>query len=109
MSASDNECLTESTAYDVFRSFSMAGIPVVLANSYDAGCDVHAIMLELLGPTLDDLCRLRPGGKLEDRMVLAVAIQMASFSSRSLYPENRCYCLCQLCSLIATRTFTPEE
>ncbi|KAF8220713.1 hypothetical protein L208DRAFT_1063358, partial [Tricholoma matsutake] len=76
VSASDNECLTESTAYDVFRSFSMAGIPVVLANSYDAGCDVHAIVLELLGPTLDDLCRLRPGGKLEDRMVLAVLLLM---------------------------------
>ena len=67
--------------YKVFQSSPMTGIPVVLGNSFDVGCDVHAITLELLGPTLDDLRRLCSGGKFEDRMVLAVAIQMVGTSS----------------------------
>ena len=76
VSASDNECVTESTTYSVFRSSPITGIPDILVNSFDPGCDVYAIVLRLLGPTLDDLRRLRLGGKLEDKMVLAVAIQM---------------------------------
>jgi hypothetical protein len=81
VSASDNECITESMVYRVLQSLPMTGIPVVLGNSFDVGCDVHAIVLEILGPTLDDLCHLCLGGNFEDRMVLAVAIQMVGTSS----------------------------
>lgn len=81
-SASDNECVTESTTYGVFQSSPMAGVPDVLANSLDHGCGVYAIALKLLGPTLEDLLHFRPGGKIDDKMVLAVAIQMVGVCSK---------------------------
>lgn len=84
VSSCDDECVTESTVYQSFRSHPMNGIPIVLANSFDTGCQVHAIVLQLLGATLDDVRRLRSGGKFNDKMVLAVAIQMVG----NFYPEN---------------------
>ena len=90
VSASDNECITESMVYRVLQSSPMTGVPVVLGNSFDVGCGVHAIVLELLGPTLDDLCRLCSGGKFEDKVVLAVAIQMVG-TSPSRYPGRGFY------------------
>jgi hypothetical protein len=56
----------------------MVGVPAVLANSYDAGCDVYAIVLQLLGPSLAALRQLFPDCRLDDKMVLAVAIQLVS-------------------------------
>jgi hypothetical protein len=88
VSSCDNECATESTVYESFRSRPMNGIPVVLANSFDPDCQVHAIVLQLLGATLDDLRRLRSDRKFDNKMVLAVAIQMVGEVSIPA-PENR--------------------
>jgi hypothetical protein len=82
VSSSNRECITESTVYEIFRSSPMAGSPSIVENSFDTGCGVHAIVLKLLGPTLDDVRRLSSDGKFGDKMVLAVAIQMVGTSLR---------------------------
>jgi casein kinase I family protein HRR25 len=86
----------------------MTGTPSILENSFDTGCGVHAIVLKLLGPTLDDVRRLCSDGKFNDKMVLAVAIQMVG-TFPSLYLVIGVCCSCQSRSLIATRIFTLEE
>jgi hypothetical protein len=108
VSASDSECRSESAAYDAFRLSPFTGVPTVLANSFDADCDVHAIVLKLVGLTLEDLRCLCPSGKFQDKMVLAVAIQMVSIYSK-LYPKDKRRCSCKSCSLIAIGTFMVEE
>lgn len=50
--------------------------PRVASALHDPLCDVHALVLPKLGPTLEDLRVLLPDRRFDGRMVLMVAIQM---------------------------------
>jgi hypothetical protein len=79
--ASDFECQREVAAYRALGGANPCpGVPVprVAAAAYDAVCDVHALVLPKLGPTLEDLRALLPNNRFDARMVLVVAIEMAS-------------------------------
>lgn len=78
----DPECLTEKLAYESLQApYLISGVPAVLKNARDDECGVFAIVLQRLGPTLDDLLQMLPDHKFDERMVLSVAIQMVSLSS----------------------------
>ncbi|KAJ7182820.1 kinase-like domain-containing protein [Mycena crocata] len=78
--AHDFECQREIAAYRVLSNgdHPCPGVPVPhVANAvHDPFCDVHALVLPKLGPTLEDLRALLPNNRFDARMVLMVAIQM---------------------------------
>lgn len=86
VSATDGECVMESAAYNALSSPLIHGVPFVLVNAHDPYCDVYAIVLQRLGPSLDDLQAWLPNGRFDERMVLAVAIQLVRpFPSDSFF------------------------
>ncbi|KAF8201331.1 kinase-like domain-containing protein [Mycena galopus ATCC 62051] len=91
VTASDFECQREVAAYRALgpRKFNGSensnagstpcpGVPAprVAAAVHDPICDVHALVLPKLGPTLEDLRALLPENRFDVRMVLVVAIEM---------------------------------
>lgn len=77
----DDECITERGAYDYLQDpYPIVGIPNVLESATDEECEVYAIILQCLGPTLDDVLQMLPEKKFNEKMVLSVAIQMVSLS-----------------------------
>ncbi|KAJ6630424.1 kinase-like domain-containing protein [Mycena sp. CBHHK59/15] len=76
VSTSDFECQRETAAYRVFASSPCPGVPIPLESAHDPLCDVYALVLPKLGPTLEDLRERLPDHKFDERMVLMVAIQM---------------------------------
>ncbi|RDB19268.1 Casein kinase I isoform alpha [Hypsizygus marmoreus] len=70
----DRECVTEASVYQTLDK--LTGVPDVKANMYDPHCSVYVIVLQKLGPTLEDLMRAMPEGRFNEKMVLGVAIQM---------------------------------
>lgn len=78
--ASDFECQREVAAYRVL--VGCPGVPVPrVAGAHDALCDVHALVLPKLGPTLEDVRAVLPENRFAARMVLTVAIQMVGIAS----------------------------
>ncbi|TFK35935.1 kinase-like domain-containing protein [Crucibulum laeve] len=75
MDPTDKECVAESSAYREL-SKAVGHVPAALSNSHDNELGVHAIALEKLGPSLEDLQGLLPEERFDERMVMAVAIQM---------------------------------
>ncbi|KAJ7679754.1 kinase-like domain-containing protein [Mycena rosella] len=74
-SGSDIEYHQEVAAYKMLHA--CPGVPETLRGAqYDPMCDVHALTMQKLGPTLEDLMALLPNKKFDARMVLTVAIQM---------------------------------
>ncbi|KAJ7677971.1 kinase-like domain-containing protein [Mycena polygramma] len=76
---SDFECHREISAYRALGGADPCpGVPVprVASAVYDPLCDVYALVLPKLGPTLEDLRSLLPNKRFDARMVLMVAIQM---------------------------------
>lgn len=59
----------------------MHGIPKILDLSFDTDCDVFAIALEKLGPSLEDVLDVVNDRKFNERMVMCVAIQMVRTNS----------------------------
>ncbi|KAF8957796.1 kinase-like domain-containing protein [Flammula alnicola] len=55
---------------------SILGTPSLRASGYDDECEVYALVLEKLGPSLEDFLDMIPARRFDERMVLAVAIQM---------------------------------
>ncbi|KAF8888304.1 kinase-like domain-containing protein [Infundibulicybe gibba] len=77
LSPSDAECLMEAEAYRSLSSPSLvSGTPGLLASEYDATCGVYALVLERLGPSLEDIRPLFPGHRFSEQLVLCIAIQM---------------------------------
>ncbi|KAJ7586382.1 kinase-like domain-containing protein [Mycena floridula] len=66
---------TELSVYQRFQS-GMDGVPDLLSSGYDPLCDVFALVLQKLGPTLEDIQTVLPGRVFTESMVLDVAIQM---------------------------------
>ncbi|KAJ7621336.1 kinase-like domain-containing protein [Roridomyces roridus] len=80
---SDFECQREVAAYRALSASAGLGpckgvpTPVGLPQAqHDPMCDLYALVLPKLGPTLEDLRALLPDGRFDLRMVLVVAIQM---------------------------------
>jgi hypothetical protein len=92
----DGECVMESRVYASLTSHAVDGVPALRQCRYDAKCEVYALVLEKLGPSLQDLLNLLPTRKFSTKMVLALAIQMVWFlfcdSKRqtSSYSESIC-------------------
>lgn len=81
VTASDLECQREMAAYSALSgAHPCRGVPVPRAAGpqHDSGCDVHALVLPKLGPTLQDLREVLPDRRFDARMVLTVAIQMVT-------------------------------
>ncbi|KAF8179640.1 kinase-like domain-containing protein [Pholiota molesta] len=72
----DGECVMESRVYASLTSHAVDGVPALRQCRYDAKCEVYALVLEKLGPSLQDLLNLLPTRKFSTKMVLALAIQM---------------------------------
>ncbi|KAJ7584758.1 kinase-like domain-containing protein [Mycena floridula] len=71
----DRESHTENSVYRLFRD-GIGGVPKVLSSGYDPICDVFALVLEKLGPSLQDIQDSLPRRVFTESMVLDVAIQM---------------------------------
>ncbi|KAJ7770264.1 kinase-like domain-containing protein [Mycena maculata] len=79
VSSSDFECQREVAAYRTLGGADPCpGVPTpeIASARHDPFCDVHALVLPKLGPTLEDLREMLPHKRLDERMVLTVAIQM---------------------------------
>ncbi|KAF7358434.1 Protein kinase domain-containing protein [Mycena venus] len=75
VSGSDHEYHHEIAAYKVLRG--CPGVPKTLQEAqYEPLCDIHALPMQKLGPTLEDLISVIPTRRFDSRMVLTVAIQM---------------------------------
>ncbi|KAF7377475.1 Protein kinase domain-containing protein [Mycena sanguinolenta] len=83
--STDFECVREVAAYRALAAAASEsddnpcrGVPHprIASAQHDKTCDVHALVLPKLGPSLEDLRTLLPGGRFDLRMVLWVAIQM---------------------------------
>ncbi|KAF7330640.1 Protein kinase domain-containing protein [Mycena sanguinolenta] len=83
--SADFECVREVAAYRALVAAASEsddkpcrGVPHprIASAQHDKTCDVHALVLPRLGPSLEDLRMLLPGGRFDLRMVLWVAIQM---------------------------------
>ncbi|KAF9472083.1 kinase-like protein [Pholiota conissans] len=72
----DPECLMERRVYEALAAHTIGGVPTLQKNTYEERCGVYALVLEKLGPSLDDVLNLVPSRRLDGRMVLALAMQM---------------------------------
>ena len=83
VSRTDPECTTEETTYQKLqcpsRDASIVGVPKILANGWDATCEVYAIVMQKLGPNLQDILEVSQFRKFDERMTMAVAIQMVNY------------------------------
>jgi casein kinase I family protein HRR25 len=71
----DIEYHHEVAAYKMLHE--CPGVPATLCSAqYDPLCDVYALPMQKLGPSLEDLISVLPEKRLDMRMVLTVAIQM---------------------------------
>ncbi|KAJ7213654.1 kinase-like domain-containing protein [Mycena haematopus] len=74
-SDSETEYHHEIAAYTILQG--CPGVPETFRTAqYEPLCDVHALPMQKLGPTLEDLISLLPQRRFDIRMVLTVAIQM---------------------------------
>lgn len=79
ISASDRECVNERQVYELLCTPPVAGTPAVYSSDYNEEQGVFALVLQRLGPSLEQVVELLPSNyRFDDRMVLAVAIQMVS-------------------------------
>ncbi|KAJ7489188.1 kinase-like domain-containing protein [Mycena latifolia] len=76
VAASDFECQREVAAYRALGACPGVPAPRIAAAQHDPVCDVHALVLPKLGPTLEDLRAVLPDNRFDARMVLTVAIEM---------------------------------
>jgi hypothetical protein len=103
---------TERNAYSILSTSPMKGCPSLIDSVMDPFRNICALVLEKSGPSLEDLCNLMsPDVRFDEKMILAVAIQMV----RVIFPLfMNCGCtyfsyLTSSISLIATLIFTPEK
>ena len=76
----DNEDYhTERTVYSILSASPMKGCPSLIesATKTSSSREIYALVLEKLGPSLQDLCNLMsPNVRFDEKMTLALAIQM---------------------------------
>lgn len=76
--AADDECIVEDEVYETLDECAVKGVPALRATGQDVASDVYVLALEKLGPSLQQLLDLVPDGKLDEKMVMALAIQLVS-------------------------------
>ena len=68
---------TEKKVYDILSASPMKGCPSLIESTMDPNRSIYALVLEKLGPSLEDLCNLMsPNVRFDEQMSLALAIQM---------------------------------
>ena len=69
---------TERKVYDILSASPMKGCPSLIESNIDSSGNIYALVLEKLGPTLEDLrsCLISPDKRFDEKMILALAIQM---------------------------------
>ncbi|KAG6835481.1 hypothetical protein H0H93_000959, partial [Arthromyces matolae] len=72
----DQECVSERAMYQIFQSASVSGVPKLIQSAQDDKCGIYGIALQRLGPTIEDLIQALPGHRLDEKLVLDLAIQM---------------------------------
>lgn len=66
----------ESKVYNILSASPIKGFPSLIEYNEESNPRVFALVLEKLGPSLEELCRLMPHGRFDEKMTLALAIQM---------------------------------
>jgi hypothetical protein len=76
----DEECTTEKATYEKLSSSPMKGCPSLIESNScftTGGIKVFALVIEKLGPSLEELWNLMsPNARFDEKMTLALAIQM---------------------------------
>jgi serine/threonine protein kinase len=68
---------TERTVYNILSASPMKGCPSLIETAAYMSSWIYALVLEKLGPSLEDLCNLMtPNVRFDEKMTLALAIQM---------------------------------
>ena len=68
---------TERKAYNILSTSPMKGCPSFFEGNFDPSRKIHVLVLEKLGPTLEDVRSLMsPNKRFDEKMTLALAIQM---------------------------------
>ena len=71
----DERCDTERKVYGILSTWPMKGCPSLI--DMDSSRNIYTLVLEKLGPSLDDLCNLMsPNVRFDEKKTLALAIQM---------------------------------
>jgi serine/threonine protein kinase len=86
----NEEYRTEKTVYKVLSASPMKGCPSLIqsAATMSPRREIYALVLEKLGPSLQDLCdRMSPKVRFDEKMTLALAIQMV----RNFFLVNKLY------------------
>ena len=81
----DEDYETEKKVYTILSASPMKGCPSLLESPIDSSRKIYALVLEKLGPTLEDLCiltRMSRNVRFDEKMSLALAIQMV----REIFP-----------------------
>ena len=85
----DEDYETEKKAYEILSASPMKGCPSLIESTMDhSPRKIYALVLEKLGPSLEDLCSLMsPNVQFDEKMTLALAIQMVrgNFLVHKLY------------------------
>ena len=75
MNEFDEDYETEKKVYDILSASPMKGCPSLI--DMDSSRNIYTLVLEKLGPSLDDLCNLMsPNVRFDEKKTLALAIQM---------------------------------
>jgi hypothetical protein len=68
---------TENEVYSILSARPMKGCPSLIESNFEPMKAIFALVLEKLGPSLEDLCNIMPPGmRFDEKMTLALAIQM---------------------------------
>ena len=79
--------ITESQVYDILSASPMKGFPILIEENKELSRQIYAVVLEILGPSLDNLSRLLPDNRFDEQMTVSLAIQMVR-DIRSILDTN---------------------
>ncbi|KAF8814167.1 kinase-like protein [Phlegmacium glaucopus] len=76
MGCYDDDFVTESRVYSILSISPMKGFPRRIENIAEPSLCIYAVVLEKLGPSLQDIYRLMPDKRFDEEMTLVIAIQI---------------------------------
>ena len=74
----DGECVVERDIYDILSARGVSGVPALRMSGQDVASGIYILALEKLGPSLQQLLDLTPVGRLNEKLVMALAIRLVS-------------------------------
>ena len=75
----DGECVVEREVYEILSARGVTGVPALRTSGPDVASGIYILALEKLGPSLQQLLDLAPGGRLNEKVVMALAIRLVSY------------------------------